>query len=63
MLVLVELLVVVHAGFAVLVDQAELELVEVVGAEAEFAGRVLAATLLAHRGTGIRFLLVAHGIS
>jgi hypothetical protein len=62
--VLLFLLLVILAVLTVLVDQAEFELVEVLGAEFEFARGVFAALNLAvnYRGT-FRFLalfLIAH---
>ena len=63
MLVLIDLLVVIHTGLAVLVDQAELELVKMVGAKSKLAGGMFAAVFLAHAGAGFRLLLVAHELS
>ena len=48
--VLIELLIVVHALFTVLVDEPEFELIKVVGAKAEFAGRLLATTFFTKIG-------------
>lgn len=57
-------LVEVHAGFAGLIDQAEFELVEVLGAERELARRVFAAFYFAVDGRcyfRFTWFLIAHG--
>jgi hypothetical protein len=53
----------VGAGFAVLIDQAELELVKMFGAELKFAGGVLAALYFAMKCFSLLGFLVAHGVS
>jgi hypothetical protein len=63
MLVLIELFVVIHARLAVLIDQSEFELVEMIGAKAKFAGGILAAALFAHARASFWLLFVAHGFS
>jgi hypothetical protein len=58
--VLVEFLVVVHAGLAVLINEAKLELVEVACAETKLAGVMFAPRFFAMHRTGFRLLFIAH---